>query len=168
MSTITPRPSDPACADVSDEALESDFKPLSAEEARQWREKNPPASPWRILGVQAAVGSLMALLAWAFTGQPRMAWSAGYGALAVILPAALLARGLSRQKAAANAGAALAGFFVWEMVKIALTVAMLFAAPRLISQLSWPALLAGFVVTMKVYWVALWLRPARKTSVRKI
>jgi ATP synthase protein I len=48
-----------------------------------------------------------------------------------------------------------------------LTVAMLMAAPRLISQLSWLALLAGFVVTMKVYWVALWLRPARKESINK-
>jgi ATP synthase protein I len=48
------------------------------------------------------------------------------------------------------------------MVKIVLTIAMLFAAPRLIVQLDWLALLAGFVVTIKVYWVAMWLRPGRK------
>ena len=59
------------------------------------------------------------------------------------------------------------GFFVWEMVKILLTVAMLFAAPRLILNLNWLALLAGFVVTMKVYWVAMWLRPGRKKSLNK-
>jgi ATP synthase protein I len=57
-----------------------------------------------------------------------------------------------------------AGFFVWEAVKVVLTVALLFAAPALIVNLNWLALLAGFVVTMKVYWIALWLYPVRKNS----
>jgi len=39
-----------------------------------------------------------------------------------------------------------------------LAVAMLAAAPRMMSDLSWPALLVGLVVTMKVYWVALGVR----------
>ena len=57
------------------------------------------------------------------------------------------------------------GFFGWEMVKIALTVAMLAAAPKLVSQLSWLALLVGMVVTMKTYWIALMVRPSvRKTD----
>ena len=42
---------------------------------------------------------------------------------------------------------------LWEMVKIGLTVAMLFAATRLVKDLSWPAMLVGLVITMKVYWV---------------
>jgi ATP synthase protein I len=42
---------------------------------------------------------------------------------------------------------------------------MLFAAPRLVTGLSWPAMLVGLVVTMKVYWVALFVRPGRKTNV---
>ena len=66
------------------------------------------------------------------------------------------------------AGAALAGFFVWELVKIVLTVAMLLAAPKLVPDLSWLALLVGLVVTMKVYWVAMWLHPARRKSIVKI
>jgi ATP synthase protein I len=53
---------------------------------------------------------------------------------------------------------------VWELVKIALTVVILLAAPKLVPHLSWLALLAGFVVTMKVYWVAAWLRPVRSKS----
>ena len=60
-----------------------------------------------------------------------------------------------------NPGAAVVGFFLWEMVKIALTVAMLFAAPRLVTDLSWPAMLVGLVVTMKVYWLALLVRPKK-------
>jgi ATP synthase protein I len=36
-------------------------------------------------------------------------------------------------------------------------VAMLFAAPRIVSNLSWPAMLVGLVVTMKVVWLVLLL-----------
>jgi ATP synthase protein I len=60
-----------------------------------------------------------------------------------------------------NPGAAVAGFFLWEMVKIGLTVAMLFAAPRLVENLSWPAMLVGLIVTMKVSWGVLWFKPKR-------
>jgi len=59
------------------------------------------------------------------------------------------------------------GFFVWELVKIALTIAMLFAAPRLVMGLSWLALLAGFVVTIKVYWVALVLQSRHRHPVKQ-
>lgn len=154
---------------VSDQAGEVDgaqdesFKPLTAEEAQKVRAANPPLSLWAVVAGQVGVGIAVALVAWLLTGQARMGWSAAYGALAVVLPAALFARGLSRQKTATQGNAALVGFFVWELVKIALTVAMLVAAPRLVANLSWLALLAGFVVTMKVYWVAMWLRPGRKT-----
>jgi ATP synthase protein I len=59
----------------------------------------------------------------------------------------------------------MAGFFGWEIAKIVLTVALLAAAPRLVPDLSWLALLAGMVVTMKTYWVALMVRPGvRKTD----
>lgn len=150
-----------------DESDESDFKPLSAQEAQALREAQPMVSPWRIVGWQILVGLLVALATWGTTKSMVAGWSAAYGALAVVIPAALFVRGLSRQQSAANAGSALTGFFVWEMVKILLTVAMLFAAPRLILNLNWLALLAGFVVTMKVYWVAMWLRPGHKKSLNK-
>jgi len=152
-------------SEVTNEAQDEGFKPLTREEAKKVLASNPPLSLWYVWSGQVVVGILVAVLAWALTGQTRMGWSAGYGALAVIVPAALFARGLSRQKSAMHGNAALAGFFVWEMVKIALTVAMLFAAPRLVEGLNWLALLAGFVVTMKVYWVAMWFGPARKKSI---
>ena len=167
MSRITPGPASFDEADATDGGLEPDFKPLSAEEARQWREKNPAVSPWRVLGLQALAGILLALAAGVVSGRSEVAWSVGYGALAVVVPAAFMARALSRQSASVNPGAALAGFFVWEMVKIALTVAMLFAAPRLVAQLSWLALVVGLVVTMKVSWVAMWLYPALRKPAPK-
>ena len=152
-------------SEVTNEAQDEGFKPLTREDAKKVLASNPPLSLWYVWAGQVGVGILVAVLVWALTGQTRMGWSAGYGALAVIVPAALFARGLSRQKSAMHGNAALAGFFVWEMVKIALTVAMLFAAPRLVEGLNWLALLAGFVVTMKVYWVAMWFGPARKKSI---
>lgn len=165
MSHETPSPLKPAVADDEDAAAQAEFKPLSADEARQWREQHPALSPWRIVAWQAVVGSLAAGLAWLVSGRETLAGSVLYGALAVVLPASVLARAMSRQSGAA--GAALAGFFVWELVKIVLTVAMLVAAPRVVPQLSWPAMLAGFVVAMKVYWVAMWLHPARRKSTAK-
>ena len=147
------------------EANEEDFKPLTREEALRLRALSPALSLWKVVAGQAAVGAVVALLAWALTGNVQMLWSAGYGALAVVLPAALFARGLARQNSALHGSAALVGFFVWEGVKIGLTVAMLVAAPKLVEGLNWLALLAGFVVTMKVYWVAMWFGPARKKSI---
>ena len=140
------------------------FKPLTAEEARRLREQNPPVSPWRVLGAQAVVGLVVALAAWLVTGKQNVAWSAAYGALAVVLPAAVFARGLTGRFSSLNAGTAALGFLVWEMVKVALTLAMLFGAPWVVKNLSWPALLVGLVLTMKVHWLALALNPKRPVT----
>ncbi len=134
------------------------FEPLTAEQASELRKRQPLLSVWRVVGVQAVLGLLVAGLVWFVSGRMAAVYSALYGALAVIVPAALFARGLTSRVATVNAGAAVFGFFLWEMVKIGLTVAMLFAAPRLVNDLSWPAMLVGLVVTMKVYWVALGFR----------
>lgn len=146
------------------EAEDSDFNPLTAQEAQQWRQRNPPVSPWRVVAGQVLVGSVVALLVWLVSGKSAVAWSAGYGALAVVFPAALFARGLARQQAAPNAGAAMVGFFGWEMAKLMLCIAMLAMAPKLVANLSWLALLIGMVVTMKTYWIALLMR---RSGVRK-
>ena len=146
-------------------ATEEDFKPLTREEAESLRRVTPTLSLWMVVLAQLLVGCVVAVLAWLFTGRLAVVWSAGYGALAVVLPAAIFARGLSRQQSRLQGGAALAGFVVWEMVKVALTVAMLLLAPRLIVDLSWLALVAGFVVTMKVYWAAMWFSRMPKSTV---
>ena len=131
--------------------------PLTAQEVRELRQRQPLLSVWRVVVAQCFVGLLVSGVAWWVSGQVA-AVSAAYGALAVIVPAALFARGLTSRVSSLNAGAAVFGFFLWEMVKIGLTVALLVAAPRMVSDLSWPAMLVGLVVTMKVYWVALGMR----------
>ena len=155
MKTSSPEP--------ATEDQDSDFKPLTAEEARQWRERNPEVSVWRVIAAQALVGVLVALAAWALTGRQSAAWSAGYGALAVLVPAALFARGVLRQRQRSNPGVAMLGFFWWEMVKIVLTVAMLVAAPRVVAGLSWLALIVGMALALKAYWIAL-LVQSRKSK----
>jgi ATP synthase protein I len=156
MPIIAPRP-----GFQEDELADEPHKPLSAEEARALRERDPSVSVWYVLGWQCVVGVVLGFIAWAVTGKAAAAWSAVYGALAVVVPAALFARGLLSRVALSSPGAAVAGFFVWEVVKIALTLAMLFAAPKLVADLNWPAMLVGLVVTMKVYWVALLVRPKK-------
>ena len=148
----------------ADESEELEFKRLTAEEAKVLRELNPSVSPWRIVGYQILMGFVVALAAWGFTGKSAAGWSAGYGAIAVVVPAALFARGVTGKLARTIPGAAMAGFFVWELVKIVVTVAILFAAPRLVPELNWLALLVGFVVTMKVVWIALMFRAKRQRT----
>jgi ATP synthase protein I len=138
---------------------EPPFKPLGREEAKALRSKLASVSPWRVIAFQAAVACVVALAAYAIGGKASIGWSAAYGGLAVIIPAIVFARGLTSRLSSVNAGSAMMGFFLWEAVKIGLTVAMLFAAPRWVPELSWPALLAGLVVTMKSVWVMLWMQP---------
>jgi ATP synthase protein I len=149
-------------APLPDAEEEPPFKKLDAQEAQRLREQSPSVSPWWVVGGQVVMGLVVALAAWALTGRQNVGWSAGYGALAVVIPAAVFARGLTGRLSSVNASTAAFGFMVWEMVKIALTVAMLVAAPRLVEALSWPALLVGLVLTMKVYWLALAYAPRRK------
>ena len=137
------------------------FKPLTAEQAKALREKHPSLSPWWTVAGQVVVGFVAALAAWALTGKGNVAWSVGYGALAVALPAAVFARGLTGRFASLNPGSAAVGFLLWEMVKLVLTMAMLIAAPGLVVALSWPAMLVGLVLAMKVYWVAMLVAPRR-------
>jgi ATP synthase protein I len=149
-----------------DEAAEENapIKPLTAEEARRLRERHPPVSPWWVVAGQAGVGLCAGLLAWGFTGKQNVGWSAFYGALAVVIPAAVFARGLTSRFSSLNAASAAAGFMVWEMVKVASTIALVAAGPKLVRDLSWPAMLVGLVLAMKVYWVALAFKPRPKTK----
>ena len=143
---------------------EPEFKQLSAEEAKALRESMPSLSPWRVVGMQAMVGVLVALATWGVTQNLAKAWSAGYGALVVVIPGVLFARGLMGQFSSLNRTTAGFGFFLWEAVKIIVSGGLLFAAPRVVADLDWLAMLIGLIVTLKVYWVALLVRPKSKQT----
>lgn len=140
---------------LEDDAEASDFTPLTAEQAKALREQSPSVSPWWVVLAQVGLGAVVVLLSWLVSGREVIALSAAWGVLAVVLPGALFARGLTGQFAAANAGSAVFSFFLWELVKIVMTVAVMYTAHRSVENLSWPAMLVGLVLTMKVYWLAL-------------
>jgi ATP synthase protein I len=131
----------------------NDFRPLTSDEVQKLRIQQPLLSIWRVLLVQLLVGLILSVLTWLITGRVSAAGSTAYGALTVVVPAALFARGLTSKTSTMNAGTAAFAFLLWEMVKIGLTIAMLYVAVRWVKDLSWPAMLVGLVVTMKVYWV---------------
>ena len=160
----TPRPDrSTSWADWDDEADKPPFKALTREEARAVAARNPAVSPWRVVAVQAAVGGVVASLAWLITGESSNFWSALYGAATVVVPGALMARGMTSRLSSMAPGVSAVSFMLWEMVKIAVSVALLVGAPRLVPHLSWPALLVALVLCIKVYWVALAWR-GRKTK----
>jgi len=133
------------------------FVPLTAEQAKAVRQSNPSTSPWWVVAAQMVLGGLAVTVAWALFGD-RVALSTAWGVMAVVIPAALFARGVTSKFAAANPGAAVMSFFLWELVKILVTVGLLFAAHRWMRDLNWLAMLVGLIVTMKVYWLALAFR----------
>jgi ATP synthase protein I len=113
--------------------------------------------------LQAVVGVVAALLALLLTGQQVVAWSLFMGAATVVVPGALMARGMTSRFSSMSPGTSAVSFMLWEFVKIAVSVGMLMLAPKLVQPLSWPALLVGLVLCIKVYWVALLWR-GRKVS----
>jgi len=108
-----------------------------------------------VLGAQAAVGAVVALLAALLTGSQAVGWSSLYGAATVVIPGALMARGMTSRLSSVSPGVSAVSFMLWEMLKIAASIAMLMLAPKIVQNLSWPALLVGLVLCMKVYWLAL-------------
>jgi ATP synthase protein I len=99
------------------------------------------------------------LIGWLVTRRPEVVWSLLYGAATVVVPGALMARGMTSRLSSMAPGASAVSFMLWEFVKIGVSLAMLVAAGRIVQPLVWPALLVGLVVCMKVYWVALlWRR----------
>ncbi len=150
----------------ADEDDEREVKRLTPEEAQALRLREPALSPWWVVGLQCVAGLLVSLIAWGVSGKSVVAWSAAYGSVAVIVPAALFARGVMSQFSSLNAATASFGFFMWEAVKISVTIAMIALAPRMIENLSWLAMMAGLFVTLKMYWLALLKRPKPKTDLR--
>ncbi len=133
------------------------YRALTREEAQALRAKQPMISPWRVVGAQAAIGMLCVAAAWIFmrqgSGYQSAAWSALYGAAAVVVPSALLARGMTRR--ADSPTAAAMGLMCWDTLKIAAAIAMLVIAARVVPQLNWPALLVTMVVCSQMNWFAL-------------
>lgn len=134
---------------------ETEFTPWTAEQAQAWRmQQGKRLTAWAVVRMQFLAACIASAAVGLVTSQGNYGWSTLYGAMAVVIPNAAMARGISKRQAP-NAGSAVAAVMVWEMVKVAASVFMLMLATRVVENLSWPALLAGLVVTLKVNWLAL-------------
>ena len=142
---------------------EAPVRTLTRAEAQDLRERKPQVPAWWVVAAQAVVGLVVALLAGFVSDNPAVGVSALYGAAVVVVPGALMARGMSSRISSMSPGASAVSFMLWEMVKIAVSVLMLMLAPKIVQPLSWPAMLGGLVVCMNVYLLALlWRRPEKK------
>lgn len=159
---MTPRQDDPWADSTPDSEPVATW---TAEQVRALEQRDPALSPWLVVKVQALVGGLLALAWWLFGAEPVLqVRSTLWGAAAVVLPHALMAWGLRRR--AAQPAEALLGFLWWELLKVALAIAILVAAVWAVPGLSWPALLVALIGCLKVHvWALWWLaRPGRTTN----
>jgi ATP synthase protein I len=138
-----------------DEADELPFRRLTREEAEALRRRQPSLSPWRVVLMQAALGAVIAAVAWLVTGAWAVAASALYGAAVVVLPALLMARGTTSRVARVSPAAGAVSVMVWSTVKMAASVVLLLLAPKVVQPLDWVALLVALVLCLQVYWLAL-------------
>lgn len=139
------------------------FRRWTHEDAAQLRKTQPAISPWRIVLWMLMAALVIGAIAW-MAFDTVTALSAAYGSLAVAIPAAVLARGMTSPLSRMNVAAGALAFMLWEMVKIGLSIGMLILAPSLIADLSWPALLVGLILTMKVYFVAAIVKPKPQSA----
>ena len=131
--------------------------PLTPAQAQALRDAHPQVSVWHVVAAQAVVGVAVSAGAWGLFGRDA-GWSALYGAAVIVLPTALLARGVRRMAGVGPVAGAM-GFLVWQGVKMVLSLVLLLAATRVVPGLSWPALLVAMVVCLQVNWLALlWRR----------
>ena len=118
-------------------------------------------SPWRVIAVQAAIGGVAAMLAGLLSAEWGMFWSALYGAAVVVVPGALMARGMTRPLNHVTPVGSAVSVMLWSLVKMGVSIVMLMLAAKLVQPLNWPALLATMVLCMLVYWFALLLKRKR-------
>ena len=132
---------------------------MTRDEAEAFRRENPVLSPWRVVAAQLALGAVAAVIGW-LVGGAIAAVSAAYGAAVVVIPGALMARGATSRLSSLSPVVSAVSMVWWGFVKMALSVAMLVLAARIVPGVVWPVLLASMVLCMLSYWFALlWRAP---------
>lgn len=143
-----------------EEQSETSYQPLTRQEVQALKEKlggvTLEAFLLKVLMWQGVVSVAIAALAWLVSSEMLTVYSALYGAMCVVLPSALVARTVIKRlkpDVLKHSGGMLVGMFVLELVKILVTLCLLLLAPVLLDSPNWIAIVVGFVVTLKVYWV---------------
>ena len=157
------------------ELARASYQPLTRQEVQALKEKlggvTLEAFWLKVLIWQGVVGVAIAALAWLVSNEVLTGYSAFYGAMCVVLPSALVARTvIKRLKLGVlkHSGGMLVGLFVSELVKILVTLCLLLLAPVLLDSPNWIAIVVGFVVTLKVYWVVALMRLGQTKHFKKL
>jgi ATP synthase protein I len=137
-----------------DEAENASYTPLTRAQAERFRQQHPTLSPWRVIAAQFVLGVLAATVAALVAGRAG-AVSALYGAVVVIVPGALMARGATSRFSSLSPVVSAVSMLGWAFVKMAASVALLVLASRIVPGVVWPVLLASMVLCMQSYWFAL-------------
>jgi len=103
----------------------------------------------RLVSLQLMVTAVAGVVAGLLGGWAAML-SAVLGGMCCVVPNGIMAVRLFASSTK-KGGPGPAAFFIWEFVKIALTLALLYATARLYHDLNWLALLGGFIVALKSY-----------------
>lgn len=103
----------------------------------------------RIVSLQLIATVVAGVIAALLGGRAAM-FSAVLGGLCCVVPNGIMAVRLFAASAKPG-GANPVTFFIWEFIKIALTLALLGITAWLYRDLNWLALLAGFIVALKSY-----------------
>lgn len=101
---------------------------------------------------QAIAGLLMSLVLWVF-GNQALALSALLGCLTYWAPNALFAARLALSTYKVS-GAGPVVFFIGQSIKIFVAIGLLWGLSQIgLTWLSWPAVIAGLIATLKGYWL---------------
>ena len=121
---------------------------------------------WRLAVLPLVAGLTVAAVFAVAAKNISLTASAVYGVFAAWLPSLLSLQMAARTiRFQPGAKKLLLALVVIEGIKIMLTLALLLAAPTVVAQVNWLALLAGFVVTIKAAWAVLWrVLKGRKTG----
>jgi len=107
----------------------------------------------RLVSLQMMATLVAGIIAGLLGGWAAM-FSAVLGGMCCVVPNGIMAFRLFASSLKVG-GANPATFFIWEFVKIALTLALLVMTARLYHDLNWLALLVGFIVALKSYIILL-------------
>jgi ATP synthase protein I len=135
--------------------------PLTREEAQALIAKSPSLSPWRVIALQALIGVVVAVIWGSLSRNLPSFISALYGAAVVVVPGALMVRGVFGR----GSGRSLGGLLFWEIVKLLLVLALLALAPKWVPSLNWAALLVTLVLCLKVNGLVLLWQGSKKSRV---
>lgn len=144
--------------DPYSETPEEDFKPLTREQARQWRAEHPQVGMFEVVKGQWLWSLAATAVAWIVGAPTLWALELMYGAAAIALPSTVMALALGRKRdqSSAQVISAAASFFVWEGVKLLAAIGLMATTAWWFESPSWLAMLVGVVVALKAHAVVAW------------